>query len=691
MTRPGHPLPFGATLLNGACRFSVFSRHATAVSLMLFDRPGAAAKVTELPLDPGLNRTGDIWHIEVQGVREGQLYLWRVDGPHEPESGHRFDPNRLLIDPGAKALTGEFGWKSDNDIGTVRCVVVNNEFDWDGDRQPRIPLRDTVIYEAHVRGFTRHLSSGIASPGTFKGLTEKIEYFKSLGVTAVELLPVHEFNENELLLDNPFTGQRLRNFWGYSTVAFFAPNGQYCSCGTELGRQVTEFKEMVRQFHKSGLEVILDVVFNHTAEGDETGPTISFRGLDNRIYYLLREDDQSRYLNFSGCGNTVKCNHPVVRAFILNCLRYWVIEMHVDGFRFDLASILGRDTKGNILENPPLLESIAEDPILRHVKIIAEAWDAGGAYQVGTFHGDRWSEWNGRFRDDVRRFWRGEPFSRNGMATRITGSSDIYGRSGKLPHNSINFITSHDGFTLNDLVSYSRKHNRMNGEGDRDGDSNNLYLNFGPEGPSKDPELEHLRLRLIKSCLASLLLSQGVPMLLAGDEMRRTQQGNNNAWCQDNEISWIDWGLLETNRHLYEFTRRLVSFRLNHGAFRRNSFLEGRDHNNDGRADIEWYEPDGSPLRWNEDHPALACFMSGAPEETGWPVPDYDFLLLFNSGRGPCGFRLPPTACGKPWRMVLDTADESENCIYGPGSERPVLDDQATYTVQGRTVVLLAG
>ncbi|MCE5271980.1 glycogen debranching protein GlgX [bacterium] len=687
-TRPGHPLPFGSTLLNGACRFSVFSRNATAVSLLLYERPGDPAPAREIKLDPRLNRTGDIWHVEVQGVRQGQLYLWRVDGPRDPAAGHRFDPDRLLIDPGAKALTGEFGWKSDNDIGTVRCVVVNNDFDWDDDRQPRIPLRDSVIYETHVRGFTRHGSSGVASPGTFEGLVEKIDYFKSLGITAVELLPVHEFNENELVLDNPLNGQRLRNFWGYSTVGFFAPNGRYSAGDTALGEQVTGFKRMVRAFHQAGLEVILDVVFNHTAEGDETGPTISFRGLDNRIYYLLRED--GRYFNFSGCGNTVNCNHPVVRSFIRNCLRYWVVEMHVDGFRFDLASILGRDTKGCLIENPPLLESIAEDPILRHVKIIAEAWDAAGAYQVGSFHGERWSEWNGRFRDDVRRFWRGEALSRNGLATRITGSSDLYSASGKLPRNSINFITAHDGFTLYDLVSYSRKHNRMNGEGDRDGEGNNLCLNFGPEGPSADPELERMRLRLVRSCLATLLLSQGVPMLLAGDELGRTQHGNNNAWCQDNEISWIDWGLLGKNGHLQRFTCSLVALRRGHGVFRRNSFFEGRDHNGDGRADVEWYEPDGRPLCWGEDRPALACFLSGAAEETGRAEADCDFLLLFNAGRSDCYFALPPSANGEPWRRVLDSADESEGCICGPGQERPLLEDQSVYTARGRSVVLLS-
>jgi isoamylase len=694
-TQPGHPLPFGAGLTPTGCRFSLFSRHATAVSLLLFDSQDQVNASAELTLDPVLNRTGDIWHVEIEGLGAGQLYLWRVDGPHQPEKGHRFNPDKQLIDPYAKAVTGAFAWDTaagsgEGEIPRVpKCVVVSDEFDWQGDRHPGIPLEDTIIYETHVRGFTRHESSGVAVPGTFAGLVDKIGYFKELGITAVELLPVQEFNENEIIRTAPEGGKRLKNFWGYSTYAFFAPKGGYSGANTAKGGQVVEFKEMVRAFHAEGLEIILDVVFNHTAEGDHTGPTLSFRGLDNNIYYML-ESDRRYYKNYSGCGNTLNCNHPIVRDFILDCLRYWVMEMHVDGFRFDLASILGRDQEGRIIENPPLVERIAEDPILRHNKIIAEAWDAAGAYQVGSFPGGRWSEWNGRYRDDIRRFWRGETFTRSLLATRITGSSDLYQAGGRLPRHSINFITCHDGFTLNDLVSYDRKHNQANGEDNRDGENHNLSWNSGVEGTTDDTGIEKLRTRRIKNYLVTLLLSQGVPMLLAGDEMRRTQGGNNNAYCQDNETSWIGWSLLEKNRELFEFTRKLIDFRKAHLAFRRQIFLTGQDMNGDRLGDVEWFESSGHPTHWAWDRPVLACFLSGNRLETGsLCCDDDDFYLMFNSGRRPRRFRLPSLPSGKLWRRVLDTAVEGPESIVGPGNERELLDDQWTYEIQGQTCALL--
>jgi len=699
---PGHPLPLGATLVPGGCRFSLFSRHASKIWLQLYDKPSDLEPAVEFELDPRINRTGDIWHLEIAGVEENQLYLWRVEGPYEPRHGHRFNPRIPLLDPYARAVAGEYKWDFAPGIDsssatqvvqaapTVKCVVVKDDFDWQGDRPLGIPLEDSIIYELHVRGFTRHPSSGVKNPGTFLGLTEKIDYLKELGITAVELLPVFEFNENEINRRNPLTGERLKNFWGYSPVLFFAPNKGYAVRESKIGAQVREFKTMVRSFHQAGIEVILDVVFNHTAEGDETGPTLCFRGLDNRIYYMLDEEDPSRYKDFSGCGNTLNCNHPVVRSFILDCLRYWVLEMHIDGFRFDLASILGRDTKGRMLENPPLLESIAEDPILRNTKIIAEAWDAAGAYQVGNFPGRRWSEWNGRYRDDVRRFWRGEPLARNMLASRITGSSDLYADPGKLPRNSINFITSHDGFTLNDLVSYNKKHNLANGQDNRDGENQNWSFNFGVEGPSRNPRVERLRLRQIKSLLATLLLSQGVPMLLAGDEMRRTQQGNNNAYCQDNEISWLNWELLEQNRHLFEFTKSLIAFRKAHSVFRRRHFFFGRDHNGDQLADIEWFEPSGRPVRWDANRFALACFISGAREETGSVEDDYDFYLMFNSGRRARKYKLPALPVPRMWRRVLDTSIETEEAILGPGKPRPALKDQSSYILKARSCGLLA-
>ncbi|HUU29823.1 MAG TPA: glycogen debranching protein GlgX [archaeon] len=698
----GRPLPLGATLVPGGCRFSVFSRHATGVWLQLYEKAEDKKCAAEFELDPELNRTGDIWHVDLEGIEEGQLYLWRVDGPDEPERGHRFNPEIPLLDPYAKALTGNYAWEagrsalsgsekgSNSAYSFLKCIVLSDDFDWQGDRPLRTPPEDSIIYELHVRGFTNHPSSGVTHPGTFQGLIEKIDYLKELGVTAVELLPVHEFNENELIRTSPLTGERLKNYWGYSSVLFSAPQKSYASGDPSPGAQVREFKTMVRAFHSAGLEVILDVVFNHTAEGDHTGPTLSFRGLDNTIYYLLDEKDPSLYKNFSGCGNTMNCNHPVVRKLIRDALRYWVIEMHVDGFRFDLASILGRDRHGNMLENPPLVESIAEDPILRHVKIIAEAWDAAGAYQVGSFPGGRWSEWNGRYRDDVRRFWRGEHFSRNALATRITGSSDLYQPSGKLPRHSINFITSHDGFTLNDLVSYNEKHNEANGEDNRDGDNQNLCFNFGVEGPSEDPRIKKLRLRQVKSFLATLLLSQGVPMMLSGDEIRRTQKGNNNAYCQDNEISWNDWRLLEQNRCLFEFTKSLIAFRKGHPAFRRRSFLTGIDLDGDSMADIEWFEPGGEPTRWNSKRPVLACYLSGSRIETGNHEGDYDFYLMFNAGRRCHLFKLPALPGRKIWRRVLDTSIEGPDSIFAPGTERPQLEDQSSYQVEGHTCVLVA-
>jgi isoamylase len=694
----GHPLPLGVHLIPGGVRLSVFSRHASGVSLLIYASANDNSPCREVALDPVKNRTGDIWHVELEGVGAGLLYNWRVDGPWEPASGHRFNPRIALMDPYAQAVAGEYHWELGQSLNGSRqrlpenmlppkCLVVDNSFDWGDDRRPKTALEDSVIYEMHVGGFTRHASSGTDSPGTFLGMMEKIDYLKNLGITAVELLPVHEFNEHELIRRNPLSGEKLKNYWGYSPVLFFAPNKEYAVGDQLSGAAVREFKTMVKAMHEAGIEVILDVVFNHSAEGNETGPTLNFRGLDNSIYYILDEKDNSRYKNYSGCGNTLNCNHPVVRGFIRNCLRYWVVEMHVDGFRFDLASILGRDSRGEMLVNPPLLESIAEDPILRHVKIIAEAWDAAGAYQVGSFPGKRWSEWNGRFRDDVRRFWRGERHGRNGLASRITGSSDIYSSSGKLPRNSINFLTSHDGFTLNDLVSYLNKHNEANGEANRDGDNNNLSVNFGVEGAADSPEVARLRARQIRSLMATLLLSQGVPMILAGDEFCRSQGGNNNAYCQDNEISWLDWGLAEKNMHLVEFTSRLIALRKAHPVFRRNSFFTGRDSISAGRMDIQWYEAAGTVVRWSDSRPCLACRLNGSAAETGAGSDDWDFYMMFNSGRQTHRFHLPEPGQGRRWRAVLDTADEKK---LPELTECEPLTANGLYEVKGHACSLLA-
>ncbi|MBW2108501.1 MAG: glycogen-debranching protein, partial [Deltaproteobacteria bacterium] len=559
-TAPGSPLPLGATVTEAGINFSVFSRHATGMTLVLFEK-GKSAPFAEFALDPHVNRTGDIWHVRVTGTGAGLGYGFRADGPFDPKGGYRFKPDAVLLDPYARAVEGGQVWGREPAL-PWRAYLPADEFDWEGDRPLKIPMKDTIIYELHVRGYTQHDSSGVAHPGTYEGLVEKIPYIKSLGVTAVELLPLFEFNEMENKLTNPRTGKRLKNFWGYSTLAYFAPKASYAS-NPQGGNAITAFRAMVKAFHRAGLEVILDVVFNHTAESDAKGPTISFRGLDNSVYYCL-DQETGDYLNITGCGNTVNCNHPVVREFIIACLRYWVTEMHVDGFRFDLAMVLGRNEKGQWLDEPSLVHAIEQDPVLADTKIIAEPWDAAG-YRLGGFPG-RWAEWNGFFRDDVRRFIRGDAGMVPALATRIAGSSDLFQGNGRCPWNSINYITCHDGFTLYDLVSYEDKHNEENGEENRDGPSANYSANCGAEGLTDDQEINALRLRRIRTLVTILMVSQGVPMILAGDEFGRTQRGNNNAYCQDNALSWIDWGLAQAHEGLVRFFRKIIALRNRHPA-----------------------------------------------------------------------------------------------------------------------------
>jgi glycogen operon protein len=624
----------------------------------------------------------------VEGIRAGQAYAYRVEGPYDPEKGHRFNKYKLVIDPYATAVSRQPHWDffkakgydphaagkdlslsiDDNEQYTPRCIVSENRFEWEDDCHPRISWSDTVIYETHVRGLTIHPSSMVGQPGTFRGVVEKIPYFKELGITALEFLPIQEFNEHETPNINPTTGTPLVNYWGYSTIAFFAPKATYGGHARD-GVHIREFKRMVKELHKAGIEVILDIVFNHTAEGNELGPTLSFRGLDNAIYYLL-DKDRRRYRNFSGCGNTLNCNHPVVRQFIIDCLIYWVVKMHVDGFRFDLASIMGRDENGEILMNPPLLEEIAENPILQNTKLIAEAWDAAGAYQVGSFPGHRWSEWNGRFRDDVRLFWRGDPGMTPIFASRISGSADIYQRSGKEPLNSINFITCHDGFTLNDLVSYNRKHNETNGESNRDGTVENYSSNYGVEGDSDDPYLERVRIRQIKNFIATLFVSRGVPLFLGGDEFRRTQGGNNNAFCQDNDISWYNWGLLQRHGTVHRFTREMIAFRKRNTALREVKFYTGDD--------IDWYGCEGNTPNWNDGSPSLACAVHGPPT----------LFMMFHAGLEERSFVLPPAPSGFRWYGVVDTALDNPDDIRPEGDERWI-EDQHAYTAACRSLVIL--
>ncbi len=685
------PLPYGAVLQEGAGRrtggvqFVVYSHSATAMRVLLYDGVGDRDPAEAIELDPESDRWGDIWSIFVPGLGPGQLYHFQADGPFDPERGQRFDGAARLIDPYAKALAGDYLLDDAGQIVPPKCVVVDDAFDWQGDRHLRRDLADTVIYEMHVRGFTAAETSGVARPGTYLGVIEKIPYLKSLGVTAVELMPVHEYPASLPGAAPPARG----NYWGYDPIAFFAPHRGYAA-GTEPGCQVREFKEMVRALHAAGIEVILDVVFNHTAEGNHLGPTLSFKGLENRVYYMLG-DGGSSYKNYSGCGNTINGNHPIVREVIFLCLRHWVHNYHVDGFRFDLASILSRDRNGDILPNPPIIEVITEDPMLADTKIIAEAWDAAGAYQVGSFASLRWAEWNGRYRDDVRRYWRGDYAQTGHLATRLAGSSDLYGDDGRQPFHSINFVTSHDGFTLNDLVSYREKHNEANGEGNRDGDNNNFSENYGVEGPTRRPEVNALRARQLRNMLATLLLSQGVPMLVAGDECRRTQGGNNNAWCQDNAVSWFDWSLVDGNADLVRFVRELIRFRRDNPTLRRRSFLAGGTSANGTIPDVEWFSPEGTLIDWYACDASLCCLFGAPPVDDAHVdgVPRH-VMLLSHSGSTPRSFRLPsvPAIRGLSWRVFVDTAAPPPHDIH-PDGTGPLVDVELPVELGERSLVCL--
>jgi isoamylase len=675
-----HPLPYGAIVHEGGVQFVVFSRSATAMRVLFYEAVGDPDPADAVDFDPNFNRWGDIWSIFVPGVRPGLLYHFQADGPHAPERGHRFDPQARLIDPYAKALAGCFQPNVGGIIRPPKCVVVEDEFDWQGDRHLRRPLPETVIYEMHVRGFTRGASSGVEHPGTYLGVIEKIPYLQSLGVTAVELMPVHEFP----ILDCTGRKPERPNYWGYDPLALFAPHRGYAA-GSEPGCQVRELKQMVRELHRAGIEVILDVVFNHTAEGNERGPVLCFKGLENRVYYMLA-DGGRHYKNYSGCGNTLNGNHPIVRELIFHCLRYWVHTFHIDGFRFDLASILSRDREGNLVPNPPVVETIAEDPLLADTKIIAEAWDAAGAYQVGTFASLRWAEWNGRYRDDVRRFWRGDPNLTGALATRIAGSSDLYQPGGRRPYHSINFVTSHDGFTLNDLVSYNEKHNEDNGEGNRDGENNNYSHNHGVEGPTRRKAVEQLRLRQMKNMLATLLLSQGVPMILSGDECRRTQRGNNNAYCQDNAISWFDWRLVKRHKDLVRFCRALVAFRKAEPTLRQTDFLTGRPFRPGGLDDVSWYAPSGSAIDWRTEHRGLICLLAAVPPRDVLEPPNHHMLILVHPDAERRVFSIPPRVRSLPWSLLLDTAAPSPRDVY-PGLDGPPPPTTGAVELEARSLV----
>jgi glycogen operon protein len=677
----GHPILPGAWPVPGGVNFTVFSRYARSCTLVLFEH-GAAEPTAEIPF-PEEFRVGHVFCMFVFGLSPEQFqYGYRMDGPWAPEQGHRFDRSKVLLDPFAACMAGGEVW-GERAIGDgcspYRASLVPWDFDWEGDRPLGLPFTELVIYEMHVRGFTASPTSGVRFPGTFAGLREKIPYLKELGVNCVELMPIFEFDECQIDRRHPRTGERLLNYWGYNTLAFCAPKAGYAASG-RAGMQVDELKSLVKELHKSGIEVVLDAVFNHTAEGSEDGPTLSFRGLDNRTWYLLTPE--GRYLNFSGCGNTLNCNHPIVRDFVLDCLRRWVAEYHIDGFRFDLACILGRDQNGVALANPPLLEALAADPILGTTKLIAEAWDAGGLYQVGTFPAyGRWAEWNGRYRDCLRRFLKGDHEQVSEMASRLLGSPDLY--AGRGPAASINFVTCHDGFTLADLVSYNDKHNEDNGEDNRDGASENYSWNCGVEGPTDDPEVNALRCRQMKNGLAMLFVSQGVPMLLMGDECGRTQQGSNNPYCHDGPLTWFDWTLPGKNVELLRFCRLLIRFRKLHPVLRHSGHPGQRDENG-AVLDVAWHGTRASCPDWSPGSRVLGLTLSHRAEGR----PDDVVHLALNMHWEAHGFEVPAPSPGQRWHLFVNTCMPSPEDAWEPGEE-PLLANQRSILLGARSVIIL--
>jgi len=677
--KPGRSDPIGATVRDGGVNFSLYSHHAESIEVLLFDED-ASKPSTAIPLDPGRHRTDNYWHVFVPGLRPGQRYGYRVTGPVRPEGGLRFDPSKILLDPYAKAVVDDEYNRAlasqpgtPNDGHAMTSVVVDpTAYDWQGDRPLRRPFRGGAIYEMHVRGFTNHPNSGLSEQvrGTYAGAIEKIPYLQRLGVEAVELLPVFQFDRQSAPGGRP-------NYWGYEPVGFFAPHRGYSSDQSPIG-PVDEFRDMVTALHRAGIEVILDVVFNHTAEDGIDGPTLSMRGIDNPTYYLLDPDDRTRYIDDSGVGNTLNANHTVVRRLIMDSLRYWVQHMHVDGFRFDLASVLSRGEDNEPLADPPILWDIDTDPVLAGTKIIAEAWDAAGLYQVGSFAGDRWAVWNGRFRDTVRRFVKGENGTVRDLADAISGSPNLFGDPDRDPMRSVNFVDAHDGFTLNDLVSYNDKHNEANGEENRDGSSTNDSWNCGTEGPTDDADVEALRERQLRSFFAVLMLSQGRPMFVMGDEVRRTQQGNNNAYCQDNQISWFDWDLVDRNRHLFDFVARLLRARQSSAFFRDAQFWA-----QPGGADISWHGTEIDHPDWSDTSHSLAFELTLADD------PDAHVYVALNAFWEPLEFELPPLPAHVRWAVSADTSAPPPDDV--PDTPRALPDGANRYTVGPRAAALLRG
>jgi len=696
---PGGSYPLGATWDGEGVNFALFSERAEKVELCLFDGK-SRREVARLELR---EHTDQVWHCYLPEARPGLLYGYRVYGPYKPQEGHRFNPNKLLLDPYAKGIVGALRWSDahygytighpeedlsfderDNAGGMPRCQVIDGAFSWENDRPLRTPWHETIIYELHVKGFTK-LNSAVPAPlrGTYAGLATLpvIEYLRRLGVTAVELLPVHAFIDDRRLVQ-----MGLRNYWGYNSLGFLAPESRYASTGSAA----SEFKIMVKKLHSAGIEVIVDVVFNHTGEGNHLGPTLAFRGIDNAVYYRLDPEDPRRYVDYTGTGNTLNMMHPRVLQLMMDSLRYWVQEMHVDGFRFDLASTLARELHA-VDKLGAFFDIMHQDPVVSQVKLIAEPWDLGeGGYQVGNFPAG-WVEWNDRYRDAVRAYWKGDGGLIGELAFRLTGSSDLYASSGRRPYASVNFVTAHDGFTLQDLVSYNEKHNEANGEESRDGNNNNLSWNCGADGPTKDPAINALRARQKRNFLATLLLSQGVPMLLAGDAIARTQRGNNNAYCQDNEISWVNWDLSFEDLRLFAFVQRVIALRKAHPVFRRRSFFQGHNIKGTGTKDILWLTPNGEELSDEEwQHSFARClglFLSGEGlderDRQGRPVTDSSFLLLLNAHNDAIPFRLPAIGSGTEWLLLIDTHRDrfpGRDERVSPGTE---------FALQGRSLALL--
>jgi isoamylase len=699
-TRPGSPYPLGATWDGAGVNFALFSENATGVELCLFEDGGRERRV------PVTERTDQAWHVYLPQARPGLRYGYRVDGPWDPGAGHRFNRAKLLLDPYARAIAGRLAWSDalfgyrigdpeadlarddrDSAPGMPKAVVIDTAFTWGGDRPPRIPWNETVIYELHVKGFTaRHPDVPKDLRGTYAGVIAPaaIDFLKRLGVTAVELMPIHHFVTDQHLLE-----RGLENYWGYNSIGFFAPEVRYAS-GRSPGDQVREFKVMVKTLHEAGIEVILDVVYNHTAEGNHLGPTLSFRGIDNAAYYRLVGDDRRYYMDYTGCGNTLNMTHPRTLQLIMDSLRYWIQEMHVDGFRFDLASALARELN-DVDRLGAFFDIIHQDPVISQVKLIAEPWDLGeGGYQVGNFP-VLWAEWNGIYRDNVRAYWKGDEGQAGGMAYRLTGSSDLYGNGGRRPYASINFVTAHDGFTVADLVSYNDKHNEANGEDNRDGHDHNLSWNCGVEGPTDDATVVALRARQMRNFIATLCVSQGVPMLSGGDELARTQAGNNNAYCQDNELSWFDWRLDRRRRELLDFVRYVLSLRRQHPVLRRRQFFFGRRIRGSEVKDLSWFRPDGQEMKDDDwGNPFTRCFglrlagdAIGEVDRDGNPVVDDTLMILLNSHHEPVEFVLPATHRGVRWDVVLDTR------VADGRRRRRALRGGEAYDLEGRCLAML--